>query len=271
MAPSQIQNCTEFLQEVLPQLRMQWKGFRKVRRQVCRRIAARMSELSLSTFDEYYRYLQENEGEWFHLDTLCRITISRFYRDGKVFDCIRHEVLPELKDRAFREKRTSVSCLSIGCASGEEVYSLSCLWHSMDPNIDITITGIDVNENMLRRARNGVYEKQSFRDMPSVLLEQCFEHKNKKYFLKEVYRRGTSFICRDIREWLPEKTFDIILCRNLVFMYYDETLQKEMLLKILQCMHGGSFLILGNHEKLPVAVNDLKKYKGQELIYLFEK
>jgi hypothetical protein len=37
--------CIQFLQWALPRLRMRWPGFRKVRRQVCKRINRRIREL----------------------------------------------------------------------------------------------------------------------------------------------------------------------------------------------------------------------------------
>ena len=75
------QQWVAFLQWALPQLQLRWKGFRKVRSQVCKRIYRRMRSLQISSLDAYRLYLQRHPGEWRVLDTLCRITISRFYRD----------------------------------------------------------------------------------------------------------------------------------------------------------------------------------------------
>jgi chemotaxis protein methyltransferase CheR len=46
-------DCTAFLQWALPQLDLHWPGFRKVRRQVCKRLRLRMSELQLADFAAY--------------------------------------------------------------------------------------------------------------------------------------------------------------------------------------------------------------------------
>ena len=46
-------DCIAFLQWSLPQLGLRWPGFRKVRRQVCKRISRRMKELELDTFEQY--------------------------------------------------------------------------------------------------------------------------------------------------------------------------------------------------------------------------
>ena len=75
------QDCVRFLQWVLPRLRMRWPGFRKVRRQVCRRLQHRMNELELPGADAYRDYLLGHADEWPVVEHACRVTVSRFNRD----------------------------------------------------------------------------------------------------------------------------------------------------------------------------------------------
>ena len=62
--------CVRFMQWALPRLRMRWPGFRKVRRQVCKRINRRISELRLNDVKCYREYLQVHQDEWIYLDSL---------------------------------------------------------------------------------------------------------------------------------------------------------------------------------------------------------
>ena len=94
-------DCVAFLQWALPQLGLHWPGFRKVRRQVCRRIAARLRALELADAAAYRGHLQSHSGEWPALAVLCTVTISRFYRDREVFDCLGAAVLPALAAAAL--------------------------------------------------------------------------------------------------------------------------------------------------------------------------
>jgi hypothetical protein len=71
--------CITFLHWALPQLRLRWAGFRRVRRQVCKRISRRIAELDLPGTAAYRDHLEHNPLEWPVLDGLCSITISRFY------------------------------------------------------------------------------------------------------------------------------------------------------------------------------------------------
>ena len=121
-------DCVEFLQWSLSRLRMRWQGFRKVRGQVCKRIERRLHELGLPDVAAYRMFLETNDDEWAMLDSLCNITISRFYRDREVFRFLEQEVLVTLSDDALARGESVLRCWSIGCASGEEPYTLALLW-----------------------------------------------------------------------------------------------------------------------------------------------
>ena len=80
--------CINFLQHYLPRCGYTWKGFRKVRKQVCKRIHKRVRELDLENMQAYGEFLENHHDEMQVLDAMFNITISRFYRDRGVFDNI---------------------------------------------------------------------------------------------------------------------------------------------------------------------------------------
>jgi chemotaxis protein methyltransferase CheR len=99
------QDCVAFLQWSLPRLGMRWQGFRKVRGRVCKRIDRRVRELGLADAAGYRAFLQENAHEWNVLDSLCRVTISRFYRDRELFRFLEREVLMKLSRATDARRR----------------------------------------------------------------------------------------------------------------------------------------------------------------------
>ena len=107
----------EFMQWALPQMQMRWRGFRRVRSQVGKRIRRRLVELNLGNISDYRTYLSAHPGEWGILDGLTRITISRFYRDRDVFDRLRDGVIPDLARAALADRAESINVWSAGCAS----------------------------------------------------------------------------------------------------------------------------------------------------------
>jgi hypothetical protein len=51
-------DCVALLQWALPRMGMRWPGFRKVRRQVCKRIARRIADLGLPDLAAYRAHLE---------------------------------------------------------------------------------------------------------------------------------------------------------------------------------------------------------------------
>ena len=121
-------DCVSFLKQNLPQLHLRWSGFRRVRRQVCRRLRARFRKLGLEDFASYRNYLVNNPDEWSVVDACCRVTISRFYRDALVFEQL-CQILPTLIQLGQERGDSSIRCWCAGCASGEEVYTLKLIEH----------------------------------------------------------------------------------------------------------------------------------------------
>lgn len=246
--------CIAFLQWALPQINLRWAGFRKVRRQVCKRIARRLDQLGLADLDAYRARLADDPAEWSALDAMCRVTISRFYRDRGVFQALAHSVLPDLADEARAQDR-DVACWSAGCASGEEVYTLKIIWDAqISPNhegVGLTVIGTDVDEAVLERARIGCYQRGTLREMPGELIASGFDLRGDRLCVKEQHRRGVSFINQDIRSAMPPGPFDILFCRNLVFTYFLKPLQVRVLDEIATRLRRGGFLVIGAHETLP--------------------
>jgi chemotaxis protein methyltransferase CheR len=243
--------CIEFLQWALPTMRMRWPGFRKVRAQVCKRIARRIGDLGLPDVTAYQTYLAANPDEWRTLGYLCRVTISRFYRDRGVFEYIGNVVLPRLAERAGADMR----CWSVGCASGEEAYTIQILWNlratTSRGGKALHVLGTDFDPVMLERARKAAYPPSALKDLPPDLASRAFEHSGDMFVLRERFKNGVCFEAQDIRQSMPRGPFDIILCRNLVFTYFEEALQREILRELVAHLREGGVLITGVHEPLP--------------------
>ena len=162
--------CVDFLQWALPQMGMRWSGFRKVRRQVCKRIHRRLGELGLDKIDAYRSYLAHCPEEWEELEAQCRIPISRFYRDRGVCEFLGEEVLPALIQLASEREERHIDCWSAGCASGEEPYTLSLIWTFCDRNrpadMGLQVIATEADEGLLARARRGLYRASRLKDLP---------------------------------------------------------------------------------------------------------
>lgn len=263
--------CVELLQWALPRLELRWSGFRRVRRQVCRRIDRRRTELGLETTGEYRAYLEAHPDEWSRLDSLCRISISRFYRDRTVFELLERDVLPALAHAALRSGRDRLRCWSAGCASGEEPFSLNLVWllrvRGRFPGVDLHIQATDADPGLLERARRACYPASALKDLPYDWLELAFDRTNAEYRLRPEFRRGIDFDHQDIRTRMPAGPFDLVLCRNLVLTYFEETLQRRVLARLERRLAPGGILVVGRRESLPEGIAGLAPWGDRACLY----
>jgi chemotaxis protein methyltransferase CheR len=247
-------DCTVFLQWALPRMQMRWAGFRKVRKQVCKRIRRRMKILDLQNYEEYQNWLTTHLSEWNVLDSMCRITISRFYRDWAVFDFLKDEILPRMAQQATMEKRP-IRCWSAGCASGEEPYTLSLIWHLVlkekFPKLGFQIIATDIDEQLLKRAQTGCYSPGTLRGLPEAWLTKAFSIKKNAHCIHSRFGKNIEWIQQDIRKSFPTGIFDLLLCRNLVATYFEPALQIAIYNQMKTVLRPGGILVLGCHEKLP--------------------
>jgi len=246
-------DCVQFLQWALPHLQMRWPGFRKVHKRVCTRLARRLTELGLGDISAYRQLLTQQPQEWQHLDTVCRVVVTRFYRDKRVFAELTERILPLLADSAVSRRQLHV--WSIGSASGEEPYSLAIVWQLLlaprFPHLQLSILATEIDPVLLERSRRACYERATLKNLPESLRNAAFTEANDGYCLKRLYQELVEFRRQDIRTTLPDETFDLILCRNLVFTYFDEPLQQRLLQRLLSRLRPGGWLLLGVHETLP--------------------
>lgn len=261
----------EFLQWCLPRLRLSWPGYRKVRRQVYTRIRRRLQTLGLQSLADYETYLNLHSEEWAVLESCCWISISRFYRDKSVFQFLEQEVVPSLARQILGRDEDVLRFWSLGCASGEEAYSLSLLWklnvQSQFPTVRLVIVATDVDEQALARAQRGCYQFSSLRDVPESWRKQAFEEVADGFLIKPAFREPVTFAVQDIRQAAPPGTFHLILCRYVAFTYFDSTSQSNILRQLVERLVLEGALVVGRNETLPSGEFGLVPWSERERIY----
>ncbi len=241
----------EFLREASLILGLNWRPFR--RRGIRRRVERRIAQVVLSNFEQYLLRVKESALEKNCLSKILTVTISRFFRDIEVFNAIETSVIPTL----FQDSKAgSLHFWSIGCASGEEPYSLALLWKNSFqktcPQINLSIIATDIDENMLERAKEGRYKKSSLREVPEKIIREFFKMDDDVFILDQSIREAVEFRTHDILRDEPYDGMDIVLCRNLAFTYFSKECRKEVLKKIGSGLRGDGYLIIGKDESLPL-------------------
>jgi chemotaxis methyl-accepting protein methylase len=241
----------EFLREAAPLFGLEWRPFQ--RRGIKRKVEHRIFQIGLSNYEEYLLKVRSDPAELNYLSKILTVTISRFFRDKEVFNTIETSIIPELSGN---KDKGDFKTWSIGCASGEEPYSLSILWkekfEKICPQIHLSILATDINENLLARAKKGRYKKSSLKEVPESILEGYFKMDNEFYVLDKAIRESVEFRRHDIIHEEPFSGMDMVFCRNLAFTYFSKESQVSVLKKIATSLRGEGHLVIGKDEFLPL-------------------
>lgn len=217
----------DLLEQARVRIGLRPEGFANFGGLLDKRIKKRARALGLDSIAAYLRWLDTHDDEWRELDAICRVTISRLYRDAPVMDRLAREVLP-------RARRV----WSAGCASGEEPYTIALL----APHVEIVAT--DVDGDLIERAKRAEFGESSLRELPSDLRARFASE-------RDALRARITFLVQDLRHEAPDGPFDLVLCRNVAFTYFDVPLQRAVLARIQSVLAHEGELVIGKGEKLP--------------------
>lgn len=152
-------------------------------------------------------------------------------------------------------ERRSVSAWCAGCANGEEAYSLALLLDELGMSAKILAT--DINEEVLRRAREGVYSESKLRYLPPRHLNRLTRTEH-GWSVPERLRAMVEYRWDDLRDSRVSGPFDIIFCRN-VLIYFPASMQATVLTRLSQMMVPAGLLVLGYAESSLLKVEGLKR------------
>jgi len=241
-----------------------WSGYRKVRKGVKRRISRHMQELKCANIEVYLDLLKKSDVLRRECARRMTVSISRFFRDRKLWLDLEEEILPAL----IATNKNIIRVWSAGCARGEEVYSFTIIWdrlkekHALQVQLEITAT--DVNPDAIEKARAGVYTKSSLKEVPREIQVRYFDLRKSgnRFDLKAFIKKGIDWKMQDILENAPGAEFDIIFLRNNLLTYYQDHLKNKGIDIVVGALAPGGWLIVGSHEKLPAERSDLQRHKS---------
>ena len=256
--------------QLLNRFGFSWNGYRKVRKGVKKRLVRRMHEIRCRNIEKYIEVLEGDREERLTFENIMTVSISRFFRDKKLWELMQGRILPLLTQK----RSQSIKVWSAGCASGEEVYSFKIIWEdfrtSCNNIYEIYILGTDMSPEYLDRARTAVYPHSSMREVPEVIQSTYFEEVVRgRYALRPGIKDGIVWQVHNLLSNPPGVEFDLVFLRNNLLTYYADELKLPAISKIVNSLVYGGFLIIGSHEKIPVELIDLKPW--EESTFIFQK
>jgi two-component system CheB/CheR fusion protein len=216
---------------------------------VMRRIERRLQVNGLSDLQQYRDYLQSHSEETSALLQDMLISVTNFFRDKEAYDVLREQVLPAIFDN--RRPEEPVRAWVVGCATGEEAYTVAMLLQEASSRlrepIPFQVFATDISERAISMAREGLYPASIAADVDQNRLRQFFTRDGDHYRVKKELRERVLFALHNVLSDPPFSRLDLVCCRNLL-IYLDREAQIDTLRTFHFALRPGSHLFLGSSE-----------------------
>ncbi|MCB8984433.1 MAG: PAS domain S-box protein [Ardenticatenaceae bacterium] len=220
---------------------------------ILRRIRRRMQLHGLASLEAYLTFLRHEDGEAQALFNDLLIGVTNFFRDREAWEALEEDVISQLFNN--KSKNENVRVWAIGCATGEEAYSLAILLTEYLDKMErpraarpgIQVFASDLDDIALGKARDGLYPEAIEADVSPERLARFFEKEGSYYRIRRELRDSVLFSNHSVLRDPPFSRLDLISCRNLLIY-----LQREMQESVFQIFHYAlnpeGYLFLGSSE-----------------------
>jgi chemotaxis protein methyltransferase CheR len=191
------------------------------------------------------------------------VNVTSLFRDPEFFAAVRERVVPILKTYPF------VRIWHAGCSTGEEVYSMAILLEEEGLYDRCRIYATDMNEGVLRRAREGIFPLST-----ESLYRQNYQHAGGKASLDDYFtaaygsgifraalKRNVVFSQHNLATDGSFNEFHLIMCRN-VLIYFKKSLQSRVHSLLYESLNLRGILGLGSKESIQFTPHE----KGYETL-----
>jgi chemotaxis protein methyltransferase CheR len=218
-----------------------------------KRRVLRIMDLKKFTVESLIKKL--NESPVFINEFLDELTVNvtEMFRDPSFWRIMREEIIP-----AIMLNHKQFKIWHAGCSSGEEVLSMCIMLKEMGILHEVQLIATDLDVNILEKARQITYpaknmelnEKNYIRFQGTApSLKQYYREENGNVVFDKNLLMNVSFRKHDLVLGENFNKFDLILCRN-VMIYFNQTLQNEVLKKFHESLFKYGYLAIGSKESL---------------------
>ena len=186
------------------------------------------------------------------------ITINEtyFFRSPEHFNLIQNSILPQLILQKKDKPNPKIRLWSTACSAGDEPYTLAILLHhyfvNRYPNIRFEILASDIDPIILSKAKKGLYNTYSIRNIPANLLEKYFIGQGDQYQIKPEIASMVEFKRINLSDrigMMGVHSVDLAICAN-VLIYFPKHIRQNVVTSIYNSLNKTGFLLIGFSETL---------------------
>ena len=250
--------------EILCFFGLSFRGYRKVRKGVKKRLVRHMNALGCSTVQSYLDHITAHPLDLYQCRLCLTVSISRFFRDLLVWETITSRVLPVFEASG----QSKIRIWSAGCARGEEAWSMRMIWEKAKteglnlPPLHLLAT--DIHPLYLEAAQSGSYGRTSVKEVNSADRTAFFDIQKggRRFVVKPLLKPGVTFQRLDLCTELPDHRFDLIFMRNNILTYLEDPQRSEVFARVLAQLRPSGYFVKGAHETIPETSHSLERVCG---------
>jgi chemotaxis protein methyltransferase CheR len=217
------------------------------RPQMERRINSFMRSAGASDYKSFLELIKNDAPIYKRFLEHITINVSEFFRNANHWSVLQNQILPLLL-----ADRKSLRVWSAGCSTGEEPYSLAMIFKEKRIPLTDKILATDLDQDVLNRAMQGIYSSKAVQGIPPAYLNRYFINQGDKYQVSEELRSMITFKRHDLLREPFGHGFDLILCRNVVIYFTEET-KNRLYQRFTDSLTNGGVLFIGSTEQIFLA------------------
>lgn len=212
--------------------------------QMERRLQTIMRRAGVADLNAYARLLSMTPSRVKEFQDFLTINVSEWLRNPEKFVELQKVILPDLLKRTPR-----LRIWSAGCSNGSEPYSVAMLLDELDPMGRHQIIATDLDEEILKAARAGVFQEKDIKSVSPERRARYFLQQGDSFVVKPELKAKIQFERQNLLSDPYPSDLDLILCRNVV-IYFTEDAKDELYRKFHRALKPGGILFVGGTESL---------------------
>ncbi len=237
-----------------------------------RRLQRRMLLSKIKSVKDYALFAKEQKEEINILYQDLLINVTEFFRDTDSHQYLKTTLFPQILKTKTANQNFRIWIPA--CATGEEAYSIAMLILEIQgangSNIPVQIFATDLSAQAIAKARVGEYENHEIKMVSPQRLQRFYTKNGSKYLIAKVVRDMCVFAPHNILRDPPFSKVDFISCCNL-FIYLDNTAQKNALSTFHYALNQDGYLMLGKSETIGTSVQLFTQVHNKFKIYCRRK
>lgn len=237
-------NYENFKEEIFALTKIDLDSYKE--RQMKRRIDSLIAKHKIDSYKAYVSELKRNKQWYDEFVTYLTINVSEFYRNPEQWTILEEKIFPML----FNKFGKKLKIWSAACSTGDEPYSLVMLLSKLLPMENISIIATDLDQQILEKAKAGLYHEKSLKGLPKEFVDKYFEKINDKtYAISEKIKKRVDFRQHDLLKDTYPADCHLIICRN-VMIYFTEKAKEEIYKKFNNSLKQDGVLFVGSTEQM---------------------